>query len=385
MLCAILLARELTTEDFAAYSYFQMTVAMLSTYAAMGLGVTASRFFAEAHQKTNDVFTLIGTLLFLSLALSITAFIIVLLLPSSWLDAGVSVPQWLIALGVAVTVFGIVPNGGILGLEKYREASQISFLSAICMLIMTGVAVFHQSPLFGMWGIVIGFLVQSVGQLIIIACSINWKRIITSFQWSWQAISRLTSFAGPMFAVSIMTGSSTWIMGRMILADGGELEFSAYSIGLQWFALGTLIPGMVSRVVLPRIVRDQTSDQRYLVRSAVIIALVPALVLAVAGFITSSWLIEFYGSLYSEFALLIPFFLAIAVISAPVNTIGNGVLAKNGQIQWLILHSIAFLVLLVSFSSFPSRVSWWAAMSHMLSIIAMLIMALVLGRKNDLI
>ena len=53
MLAAILLAREFETSSFAAYSYFQLTISMLATYAAMGLGVAASRFFAEAGYRAN--------------------------------------------------------------------------------------------------------------------------------------------------------------------------------------------------------------------------------------------------------------------------------------------------------------------------------------------
>lgn len=168
MLGAILLARSLPTGDFAAYSYFQMTVSMLSTYAAMGLGVTASRFFAEYGHQRDGAAAPLGTLLALSFGLAAVAFLVILLLPGAWLDAGVSVPQWLIAVGVAAAVAGVVPDGGILGLEKYRQASLVSLLSALCMLGMTGVAAMRQSPLLGMWGIVASLAVQNLGQLIVI-------------------------------------------------------------------------------------------------------------------------------------------------------------------------------------------------------------------------
>jgi hypothetical protein len=54
MVAAIILARALPTPAFAAYSYFQMTVSMLAAYAALGLGVTASRYFAEVGHEQPD-------------------------------------------------------------------------------------------------------------------------------------------------------------------------------------------------------------------------------------------------------------------------------------------------------------------------------------------
>jgi len=84
MLGAILLARSLPTGDFAAYSYFQMTVAMLTTYAAMGLGVTASRFFAEYGHQRDGAAAPLGTLLALSFGLAAVAFLVILLLPGAW-------------------------------------------------------------------------------------------------------------------------------------------------------------------------------------------------------------------------------------------------------------------------------------------------------------
>lgn len=385
MLGAILLARSLPTGDFAAYSYFQMTVSMLSTYAAMGLGVTASRFFAEYGHQRDGAAAPLGTLLALSFGLAAVAFLVILLLPGAWLDAGVSVPQWLIALGVAAGVAGVVPDGGILGLEKYRQASLVSLLSATCMLGMTGVAAMRQSPLLGMWGIVASLAVQNFGQLIVIVRTVGWQAIAGSFGWSAQILRKLASFAGPMFLVSILAGSGTWIVGRMILASTGALEFSAYSIGLQWFALGSLLPGMVARAILPRLVRNRGRDSRRIMKLSVFISTAPAFVLAVLGFLISPWLIAIYGQSYRDYSQVIPTFLVISAFSAPINSIGNGILANDGQLQWLGVTAASLSILILSFAAFPIQSSWFAAASHMLSTTAMLAMAVRLGRIRRLI
>ena len=385
MLGAILLARSLPTADFAGYSYFQMTVSMLSTYAAMGLGVTASRFFAEFGQQRDAAAAPIGTLLALSFGLAAGAFVLILLLPAAWLDAGVNVPQWLIALGVAATVAGVVPDGGILGLEKYRQASLVSLVSAACMLGITGAAAVRQSPLLGMWGIVISLVAQNLGQLGIIVRTVGWRPIADSCQWSAQILHKLLGFAGPMFLVSVLAGSGTWIVGRMILASTGALEFSAYSIGLQWFALGSLLPGMVSRVVLPRLVRDRGQDSRRLVRMAVLLALAPACAMAAVAFVLAPWLILLYGDIYRSYSLIIPLFLTVAIINAPINTIGNGIVAHDGQIQWLLIALLALVILVATLAFFSNKTSWSAAASHALSLFVMVAAVIRVGRTRRLI
>lgn len=385
MLAAIFLARSLDPEGFAAYSYFQMTVAMLSTYAAMGLGVTASRYFADFECADNKNSAPIGTLLVLSSAMAVAAFMLVLLLPQAWMQAGLPVPTWLIALGVSVTVAGVVPGGGILGLEKYREACVVSLLSGSIMLGMAWLAAMQHSPTLGMWGIVAGMGSQVAGQSLLILRTTGWEAIAGSCRWTLSELRELAGFAGPMSLVSILAGSGTWIVGRLILADGGEREFAAYSIGLQWFALGVLLPGMVSRVILPRLVRTSDASAKRLVRTGVAMALLPALVMAAGGLLLAPWLIRLYGGAYVYFTYVIPAFLGVAVLSAPINTLGNAILARNGQVAWLCLSVLSFAVLLLALMIAPNSTAIWACYAHLLSTGSMLVVAVSHGRRKGLI
>lgn len=385
MLAAILLARSLDPQGFAAYSYFQMTVAMLATYAAMGLGVTASRYFAEfgkAHARDSAP---IGTLLALSLVVAVVAFLLVLILPQEWLQAGLPVPKWLVALGVAVTVAGVVPGGGILGLEKYRQATLVSFLSGSVMLGMAWAAGTQRSPAIGMWGIVAGVSLQTVGQMAVIVRTTGWQVVVDSSRWAASDLRKLAGFAGPMFLVSILAGSGTWIVGRMILADGGKQEFAAYSIGLQWLALGVLLPGMVSRVLLPRIVRTDAADAKRLIRAGAAMALAPAVVMAIGGLLLAPRLIQLYGNQYSGFAFVIPAFLGIAALTSPINTVGNAIVARNGQVVWMLFSVISFIALLSVLIVAPSSTIFWACCAHLLATGLMLTLTVVHGRREGLV
>jgi O-antigen/teichoic acid export membrane protein len=157
-----------------------------------------------------------------------------------------------------------------------------------------------------------------------------------------------------MFFVTLISASGTWLLGRMILrGSGGEHAFALYVIGLQWFSLGLLLPGMFSRVILPRLVRSTSSAvsavaSKRLVIQGSVMATATAIMMALFGVLFGPWLLMIYGASYQADRWFIAAFLGAAILSAPANTVGNAIVASNGQKTWLILTILWFLVLLVT-------------------------------------
>lgn len=351
MLCAVILTRSLDTHAFAAYSYFQLTVSMLAAYAAMGLGVTSSRYFSEVghEQKGQEPFPL-GVLWGLSILFSFVAFFLLILIPQDWLSAGLLVPKWMLATGVLVLTLEIVPGGAILGLEKYKQASLISVISGGLMIGGACLASWKGAPNFAMGAIVIASLVQGLGESIIVVRAIGWTRLTMRMRGVGDGFKRVIKFAGPMLFVSLMAASGSWILGRLILlTSGGAHAFAMYTIGLQWFAFVLVIPAMVSRVLLPRIVRSAAlgaDGRRMLIWQGIRLAGITAIVAASIGILLSPEIIKMYGAQYSEQRWFLRGYMIAAVFSAPANTIGNAIVASDGQKQWLGLTA-AWLAILV--------------------------------------
>lgn len=322
----------------------------------------------------------------LGLILALFSFILIMILPISLLDGGLPIPQWLLALGVSMTIAGIVPGGGILGLEKYRTACLVSLLSAACILVLTAFAAIKLSPIIGMWSIIVAFIVQTIGQTIVLVRATGWKTLVTTFRWTSSDLRSIGSFTGPMALVTMLAASANWVVGRFILADSGETEFALYTIGLQWLSLGLLLPGMVSRVVLPRVVRTRGGDSRSLVRQAIAMTLAPSGIMVVGGFALAPWLMNLYGPKYGYAAYVIPAYLLIALLSAPINTLGNAIVANDGQWRWLQLTFIWFFglisgILLIA----PKRDVSWAAISHAVAAFMFLILTWADGRRKNLV
>lgn len=392
MAAAIVLARHTDTGSFASYSYFQLTISMLAAYAAMGFGVTASRFFAEARIDGGDnSLPLVGTLWGLSCVLSIAASLIVASVPSSWLSAGVEVPRWLLACGVLGMALDVVPGGAVLGLEKYRDASMIAAMSGATVLLAAFVAVGSHNIRVGMYGLVAGSLVQACGESFIIARALGWRRLAKGLRFRFTEIPRVLALSGPMFLVSLMSASGGWLVGRIILnGPGGQPQFALFTIGLHWFALALVVPGMLSRVLLPRLVRagaslsDPGAAQR-LVRAAIVMTLLVACTVALAGIVMGPWILRLYGDRYATGTSVVVTFLIAAVASAPANTIGNAIVARDGQWLWLLLTSAWVGVLIVGAYTLRAQGAWGGGATYALAYGTLTTSAFAVARRRALV
>lgn len=352
-IAAILLARSLTPEAFAAYNYFYLTASMLAVYAALGLGTSAARFFAEdGVESPNEDRVRLGTLLSSTLLLSCATFIGVILIPEAWLSAGLAVPQWLLALGVAVMAFEVFPNGAITGIERYRAGAAVSAVSGVALLVAVSLAATRQSHEIAMVALVVSAFIQGAGQLVVVGRAIGLRRLTDGWRLRASDLKRVYGFAGPMVLISILSISGTWLVGRIILdGPGAEHAFALYAIGLQWFSLALVLPNMIARVMLPRLVRTRhlaAESQTRLVRRGASLATLAACGLTLAVALFGPWLIRIYGEQYDAGPWFLAAFTACAVLLAPVNTLGNYILARDGQWVWLGVIACGFVAMVAA-------------------------------------
>ena len=393
VVASILLVRNLKTPEFAAYSYFQLTVSMLAAYSAMGMGVTASRFFAESGYVSEDRAPPVGALWLLSALFGLILALALMGLPAGLIDGGMGVPHWLVSLGVFVLALGVVPAGAILGLERYRESIITAAAAAFIMVAGSFYAGRAGSAIGAMWVFVSALLVQAIGNTAVVIREVGVHKLLAHVSFAKMNLLRIAEFAGPMTIVSLLSASGAWIVGRIILmGSSGEHGFALYVIGLQWFSLALLLPGMISRVVLPRLVRERLvsatsariSSSIFLKRTCYV-TLASVVTMCFIGALVSPWLWALYGMDYTHGAWLITAFMAAAIPAAPVNTLGNAILADDGQIAWLFVTGVwlACLILLAKVS--VSLGVWSGAIAHGTSYLLMLFLVIRITRQRNLV
>ncbi len=392
VVASVILARRLSTGDFAAYSYFQLTIALLATYATLGMSVTASKFFAEEQVAQENTRPALGALWALSILTGAVFALLILLVPAGFVDAGLPVPRYLLAAGLFALALCVVPDGGILGLEKYRAAVVTEILSASTVISGAAFAAATAAPLVAMWSLVLAAVVRSVGNTLIVVRQIGWQKIARGLTVDRAALSHVLSFIGPMTCVSLLAVSGPWLIGRILLrSEDGAAHFALYAIGLQWFALALFVPGAISQVALPFFVRtqagpkDDTASGATATRLMVRASFMAGGVVCVFAAILSPWLWRLYGIGYADGSWLIVAFLLAALPLAPANTLGNALLASNRQWTWLAVSTASFVTLLVSAMVAGRYGAAGGAAAHTIASIVMVSLAGMAARRNRLI
>lgn len=389
MLVAIILARKFSTENFSAYSYFQLTVTMIATYSALGMGVAASRYFAEIHVHPSAPDAPVGTLWLLSIVAAVVFAVLILILPTTAITGGFDIPLQIFALGVFFQALTIIPMNGVIGLEKYVASMSVAAVSA-AVLVMGSVFVEGKSARPAMYVFIASSAVQFLGYTFVIVREIGFSLLIRHLRFRWSELKSILLFVGPMIGVSILAASGAWVVGRIILnADYGKSNFALYAIGLQWYALTLLVPGMVARVLLPRLVKERAASSEFqrkkLVRLGVALAFFSAITVALAGFSLSEFAIGLYGEAYAIDSWVITGFLVAAIPMAPANALGNSILASDGQNSWLFLIFISFVVMLILARSLIDYGVWAGIIAHGGSACVLSILAGYFARRKGLL
>jgi O-antigen/teichoic acid export membrane protein len=285
-----------------------------------------------------------------------------------------------------------VPTGAIAGLERYRDAALISAFCSVVTICFTIYALQVSSVEIAMIGIIVSTVLQALAQSILVLKLVDRRVLLKKKLIDKEGFSVVVGFAGPMFSVSLISASSVWLVGRLLLSYGDELDFALYSIGMQWYGFGLLIPGVVSRVLLPRLVsysssRDQIQliQSKLLIRKGLLVCLATGLLLVAVVFPLSPWLITLYGDKYYSYYWLILFFCLASIIAAPINTLGNALLARDEPILWLKFNVVALFALLATCIASLSMGVWTGALSHAVSALTICFLAIRALRLRELI
>jgi O-antigen/teichoic acid export membrane protein len=385
-LVGIILTHRLAPDAFAAYSYYLLTVSMLSTYASIGLGSASARFGADPAGPR-----LLGTLWILSAGFAASAALLVLLIPPAWLSAGLEVPPWILAAGVFGMALQWVSRGAMVGLERHRSAALSALVSSFVFLVGAVIAVRSSDVRYAMFGSVAGAFIQWLIETSVVARTSGWDRMFAHPYFGRAAVRQVLAFSAPMFVVSLLSASGAWIVGRIILSTpGGDREFALFSIGLQWFALAMVIPGIIAAVSLPKIVRSLTGRAgsertRQIVRSSSLCALGIAAAIATGGLVLETALLGLYGEEYRVEGRFIALYLLAGIVAAPTNSVGNAIVATDRQWHWLGLTVLWASVLASTAFALRDRSVWGGAVTYMAAYAVLMAASTVLARRRGLL
>jgi O-antigen/teichoic acid export membrane protein len=157
-----------------------------------------------------------------------------------------------------------------------------------------------------------------------------------------------------MAITSVLAGSGAWTVGEMVRAQWSDLDYALYAIGLQWYAIGLFVPGMLMIVLFPLQVRaagpnaNSVSETRRLLVQGGIPMLIASAAMLLVALPLSPLLVRFYGPSFEGESWIIWGFIAAAGAAAPATLLGNNLVAAGRQLEWTAYTAVWLAVLVAS-------------------------------------
>ncbi|NNF76814.1 MAG: hypothetical protein HKN05_02180 [Rhizobiales bacterium] len=344
ILASILVANFMTVESFSTFTYFNLTIAMIATFSTLGLGVAASRIFAEStvgldENKRREA----RSVLFFAALSALVAVCALHTMPDSWLVGNVRLSRPVLYASVVAITINNVLLGAMSGRGEFGLMALAAGAGLLVLLGGVGAAVHFGSVNLAIWSVLISMTLQIGIFSTRLVPLLRARDGAESSKMDLRLAAGVMRIAGPMFLTSLVVGTVFWFLGRALMGgENGVAEFSKYAVGLQWFSFILLVPSITTRVFFPRIVQAsvQNSDER---RKLVLMnAGANFLVAAVLGAIAMALgdvFLSLYGNDDVTDVQVFRLFVLAAIVASPVNGLGNAIIARDpGPRRWLLLQ-----------------------------------------------
>lgn len=268
VIASILTARILGADRNGEYSVINSTVLMFSTFAGLGLGITATRFVAEYKSKDKErCGRIIGlTNLFGFLSGFIMAITLIILAPwlakeqlnAPHLDFGLRLASVLL---VTNTINTIQVNT-LSGFEDFKSIAKLSVIQGTISCPIFVVLTY----LLKVNGLIFGHILVSCIMLILYGI-VNYETrkkhgISIDIKGISQEAIILWRFSIPSLLSNVMVGPITWIGNTFITSiENGYFELGVFNAANQWRTALTFIPTAVGNVILPLIIANKGEEK----------------------------------------------------------------------------------------------------------------------------
>lgn len=378
VLCGVLVAKFFNVESFTSYSFFVLTITTIAIYSTVGLGVTATKFYAQLDEKKN---TPIISLWLLNLVLALIGSLVFYIFFLYIVPIDLNINKFLMVLIIFFTGLDVYNLNALIGLEKYKSLAKISVSSSIINFLFLFLSIYKNNIIFSMYGLLIATLFQFLFGLFTLLQYLDNKSLYNKIKIHISDFNIILSSMGPLIFVSIISASGTWVIGRLILSDSNK-NFASFSIGMQWYSLALFIPTMVSRVLLPFLIKSKKNNTKLIFNNCYLVGFF-CLFTSFLSYISYPFINNFYGDQYNLHPFLIPSYLLAAAIGASSNILGNFIISRNKEIQWLYLVGVTFLIVLISCFLFKDYGEWMGSISLGVGSLVLVLCSIVLIKKVE--
>ena len=376
MIAAIVTARLLGKFIYGQLGMINSTIILFSTFAGLGLGITATKYIAQLHQTDPErTGSIMGLTNLLGAALGVVMCIILFGM-APWLASNtLAAPDLDSALRVASlllifnTIVGI-QSGSIAGFGAFKDLAKIAIIQGLLSSTLTITGVYF----FGLIGSVTAMVISSFINLIIYKLTINdlVKRFNIKIDYirSWKEKDVIWKLSLPSMLANVMVGPVVWIANVIIInTAGGYGQLGLFNAADQWRSVLTFLPIVVGGVLLPMVSANVTKENKALETVNVLASWVIVIIIALPLISFPEIIAFFYGHDYSSTVFLqsLAIMMLVSCIISYKDGIGRKLVAKN-LMWWGFLSNLVWGTLFLgSLLIFKNMGSLGLAMSYLIS------------------
>ena len=352
MIAAVITARLLDKFGYGQLGMINSTVITFSTFAGLGLGITATKYIAQLHQtdpeRTGRIMGLTNLFGIISGVIMCT----LLFLMAPWLATNtLASPDLAPILRIASlllifnTIVGI-QSGSIAGFGAFKDLARIAILQGVISASLTVSSVYF----FGLIGAVTAMVINSIINLILYKRTINTLvnrfKIKVDYLRSLRERSLIWKLSFPTMLSSVMVGPVIWIANIIIInTPGGYDQLGIFNAAAQWKTAVAFLPAVMGNVLLPLISANinEKLETFNIFASWIIVILIALPIIAFPEVISF-----FYGNSYSSliFTQVIALTMVVSCITAYRDGISRKLVVKN-LMWWGFLDNIIWAIFLI--------------------------------------
>ncbi|SCG86389.1 oligosaccharide flippase family protein [Methanobacterium congolense] len=354
MIAAIIAARLLGKFGYGQLGMINSTVILFSTFAGLGLGITATKYIAQLHQTDPERTGRIMGLTNLFGLASGVVMCIILFVMAPWLAANtLAAPDLAPALRIASlllifnTLVGI-QSGSIAGFGAFKDLARIAIFQGIISASLTITGVYF----FGLTGAVTAMVINSIINFILYKRTINnlVKRFKISINYmkSWRERDVIWKLSLPSMLSSVMVGPVVWIANVIIInTPGGYGQLGLFNAADQWRTALAFLPGVIGTVLLPMLAANNEENEN-IEKLNVLISWIVVIIIALPLISFPEIISVLYGNNYysTGFIEVLALMIFVSCITSYREGISRKLVVKN-LMWWGVLDNVLWAFFLI--------------------------------------
>lgn len=304
LLAGVIIARFLGKDMYGEYGVVKSSMFYIATFATLGLGYTGTKFISSAIQ-TNSKFakSIVRDSLIITIVFS--AFISFLLcLFAEKLAVFVNEPKMVVAFRAlaGVIVFRSLTTtmiGLLSGFKDFKAIAKNSILSGLFMLVLC-------IPLTYVWGLtgaLTALLLSQIFNSVVNFISIKRITRLLNNQEEKNNIKELVIFSFPIALQESSFSICHWSAIMLLTKFSTAGELGLYSAASQWNAIITMIPGLLSNVILSYLsssIHEESHKHSALIKKMLTINFVSTFIPFLVVFVLANFISSFYGKTFTD-------------------------------------------------------------------------------------